>query len=320
MAAAAVTVQRFVRGWLGRRRVRRMAARVYMRVRDRRTGLLFYHNQHTGCTLWNKPRVLGTLKAPIAGSRMPTPALALDDTESAAATLSPLSSPSTATRITHEVPSPQHATAAEAALPLRAAAVQSPAAERRGPESAHSTPRPFSARSVGSARDSAEGSPRSLRDSMGAAAQRAVEWEQHRTEDGRIFFSNRVTGESAWELPGSIVRAVAQLRRARRQVVSRAGSTLSSASEWEACQADDGQRYFYNVRTGASSWTPPTSLALKLGLAAVATATATAVAAPQWVHYETDEGVPYYFHTPTGESVWELPEGAVAAPGDAAEQ
>ena len=54
-------------------------------------------------------------------------------------------------------------------------------------------------------------------------------WEQVTGADGSIYFHNRDTNETAWEIP----------------------------NEWEEVLDEDGNTYYHNRSTGETSWDPP---------------------------------------------------------------
>ena len=54
-------------------------------------------------------------------------------------------------------------------------------------------------------------------------------WEQVTGADGSIYFHNRDTNETAWEIP----------------------------NEWEEVLYEDGNTYYHNRSTGETSWDPP---------------------------------------------------------------
>ena len=54
-------------------------------------------------------------------------------------------------------------------------------------------------------------------------------WEQVTGADGSIYFHNRDTNETAWEIP----------------------------NEWEEVLDEEGNTYYHNRSTGETSWDPP---------------------------------------------------------------
>lgn len=69
--------------------------------------------------------------------------------------------------------------------------------------------------------------------------------------------------------------------------------SLASKSDWEEHKTDSGDVYYFNAKTGASSWERPDEVL--------------SPTTKDWVECKTDDGLSYYFNPVTEESVWELP-------------
>ena len=57
-------------------------------------------------------------------------------------------------------------------------------------------------------------------------------WEKVTGADGSIYFHNRDTNETAWEMP-------------------------EEQATWEEVQDEEGRAYYYNRTSGETSWEPP---------------------------------------------------------------
>lgn len=59
------------------------------------------------------------------------------------------------------------------------------------------------------------------------------------------------------------------------------------SEEWQEHEDNEGRKYYYNERTGVTTWEKPVKV--------------------KWTAYETDDGKVYYYNEVTGESTWEIP-------------
>ena len=79
-------------------------------------------------------------------------------------------------------------------------------------------------------------------------ADSAAAWTEHKSPDGRIYFYNTVTKQSAWEKPSCLKSEVER---------------LLAACPWKEYTSDTGKVYFHNTQTKESVWTiPPVSTIL----------------------------------------------------------
>jgi len=81
--------------------------------------------------------------------------------------------------------------------------------------------------------------------------------------------------------------------------VAAMNSDLNEDGAWKETTAEDGEVYYYNVYTGATSWDPP------LGFEGAAEKEESNVSV--WQTAKTDEGETYYFNATTGETSWDEP-------------
>jgi len=128
---------------------------------------------------------------------------------------------------------------------------------------------------------------------MQAKPKRKRVWKQYADEEGQLYWYNSVTGESQWDDPPDVDAVVTKERKSKKEKkekkeeksggglmgelaaaqASRAAAQEESAvgggeekkekkekkkkSGWKQVQDDEGQTYWYNSKTGESSWDPP---------------------------------------------------------------
>lgn len=73
----------------------------------------------------------------------------------------------------------------------------------------------------------------------------ACEWTEHKSPDGRTYYYNSITKQSAWEKPD--------------ELKTNAEKLLSSCPWKEYC-SDNGKHYYYHVTTKESRWGIPSEL------------------------------------------------------------
>jgi hypothetical protein len=81
-------------------------------------------------------------------------------------------------------------------------------------------------------------------------------WTLHTAESGQSYYFNVQTGQSSWELPQS---AYTDSDQQDQNVLASASASGDGQDPWTAHMAADGRRFFYNTRTGESSWEKPSS-------------------------------------------------------------
>ena len=82
---------------------------------------------------------------------------------------------------------------------------------------------------------------------------------------------------------------------------------MTTTYEWTAHHDDAGELYYYNDKTGESSWDQPANNGFNPVVIVV-------VAAPQnnkWTKHTNDEGQDYYFNQETDETQWDTPDDYV---------
>eukprot|EP00887_Chlorella_sp_A99_P000160 scaffold16.g160.t1 len=123
------------------------------------------------------------------------------------------------------------------------------------------------------------------------AAAAKPEWTEHTAPDGRKYYYNSRTKQSAWVKPDELktpaeraAEAAAALGRGPAAAAAPAAASPAAAApaakpDWTEHTAPDGRKYYYNSRTKQSSWVKPDELKTPAERAAEAAAAA-ARAAP----------------------------------------
>merc|ERR1711871_664946 len=110
----------------------------------------------------------------------------------------------------------------------------------------------------------------------------------------------------------------------KRKVFSPSTSTTESLKEegWGKYPDGEGRFYYFNVNTGATSWTPPEGWVDEEPPAPAATSSSSTSVTPSkstteilkeegWGKYPDGEGRFYYFNVNTGATSWTAPDGWV---------
>ena len=69
-----------------------------------------------------------------------------------------------------------------------------------------------------------------------------AEWTEHKAPDGRIYYYNNITKQSAWEKP---------------DLLKTPAEKLLSSCPWKEYTSDSGKVYYYNTTTKESKWVAP---------------------------------------------------------------
>uniref|UniRef100_A0A5S6QKE0 WW domain-containing protein n=1 Tax=Trichuris muris TaxID=70415 RepID=A0A5S6QKE0_TRIMR len=70
-------------------------------------------------------------------------------------------------------------------------------------------------------------------------------WSEHKTDDGRIFYYNKVTQQSSWEKPDEFKTEL---------------ELILAKTPWQQFTTPEGKVYYFNKETKQSSWTLPKEL------------------------------------------------------------
>ena len=99
------------------------------------------------------------------------------------------------------------------------------------------------------------------------------EWEEADDGEGNKYYYNKVTGESRWEKPLSLMRAALAFQSRTSQNVEPNVVTDNADAEhetdWEEINDEDGNKYYYNNATGESRWDLPTGVRARLAALAM---------------------------------------------------
>ncbi|KFD50828.1 hypothetical protein M513_08266 [Trichuris suis] len=85
-------------------------------------------------------------------------------------------------------------------------------------------------------------------DSPSVAPQAATEelpWSEHKTDDGRVFYYNKITQQSSWEKPDELKTEL---------------ELLLAKTPWQQFTTPEGKVYYFNKETKESSWALPKEL------------------------------------------------------------
>ncbi|GBG69078.1 hypothetical protein CBR_g3777 [Chara braunii] len=86
-------------------------------------------------------------------------------------------------------------------------------------------------------------------------------WTAHKSADGTIYYYNSITGESTYERPKGFT---GQPEKVAAQPTPVAWERLTG-TDWALVTTNDGKKYYYNIKTQATSWqVPPEVTELKL--------------------------------------------------------
>ncbi len=85
------------------------------------------------------------------------------------------------------------------------------------------------------------------------------EWVEQVAEGGAIYYWNTKTGASSWEQPTGYVPSAKPSVVTAPPAPAPAPAAAASGSDWTE-QISDGNRYYWNTKTGESSWTRPAEL------------------------------------------------------------
>lgn len=136
------------------------------------------------------------------------------------------------------------------------------------------------------------------------------DWESVRDEKGRLYFWNRISGESRWDAPPRSWKpnyenvTYAEINSAEPGTDN---STTALPTGWSEENDGNGNLYYYNTNTGESSWERPQLTPKKHEK----TSESSRSKNPEIYRFEKCDdgnGNVYWYNLDTGESSWEKPE------------
>ncbi|GMR42542.1 hypothetical protein PMAYCL1PPCAC_12737, partial [Pristionchus mayeri] len=73
----------------------------------------------------------------------------------------------------------------------------------------------------------------------------ASNWTEHKHEDGRVYYHNKVTRQSVWTKPDEL------------KTPAERGASSSGGDSWKEYTTGEGKKYYYNQSTKETTWTVP---------------------------------------------------------------
>jgi len=150
--------------------------------------------------------------------------------------------------------------------------------------------------------------PSSISTAMDGTAPAEDDWKEHvDPQTGSRFYFNTKTGESSWTRPAPVVQSTVANALAMPEEQARAAAKVE---DWtEHVDPQSGRTFYYNARTGETSWTKPDTACQEQQLTQPAGAVGVQ---DDWTeHLDSASGNKFYYNTRTGETSWTRPEPAI---------
>jgi len=88
-------------------------------------------------------------------------------------------------------------------------------------------------------------------------------WLQCETDEGDLYYWNSETNESIWESPTEGFETLKKSLKNENQAGSNKESNSTLSPDWEECREVNGSIYYWNSKTGESTWDFPNQTMIK---------------------------------------------------------
>ena len=136
------------------------------------------------------------------------------------------------------------------------------------------------------------------------------DWESVRDEKGRLYFWNRISGESRWDAPPRSWKPNYENisgTEANALESDTGNSTTALPTGWSQENDGNGNVYYYNVETGESRWESPQSTPMNHDKTSEGSKSKTSEIY-RFEKCDDGNGNVYWYNLDTGESSWEKPQ------------
>ncbi len=137
------------------------------------------------------------------------------------------------------------------------------------------------------------------------------DWSKVQDDEGQTYYYNEKTEETSWEKPDGFDEKNKDAVGVKEEdeTITKTKEETSDAVEtkevggWTEVQDDEGQTYYYNTKTEATSWDKPEGFDGEIEDGD----SKQEGTEQEWVETHDDEGRTYYYNTKTEETSWDKP-------------